>query len=107
MLRTDKFTGKVGEYSTVFNILVRELGKKQAIKFKSDKKYYKKFCKLINISSQEYFYQNKKSVMHPNWKVDAFYGMKKELREELKLKNLEKVFAYKTTWLVDFIKNSF
>ena len=102
--RTDKFTGEVGKYSTTFNALVRMLGKQEARSIQQSKEVYKDLNFALYKAASEHKVVFGEDVRHPNWKVPAFYGMKKEMAKQLENKNSKLVAAYKTDWLYEWLK---
>jgi len=102
--RTDKFTGELGEYCTTFNALVRLLGKEEAKIIQNSKEDYKGLNFALYKAATEHKTVYGEDVRHPNWKVPAFYGMKKEIAKELESKNSRLVAAYKSDWLFEWLK---
>ena len=103
--RTDRFTGEVGEYCTTYNALVRIVGKEEAKSIQKSKEVYKSLNFALYKAATEHKTVYGEDVRHPNWKVPAFYGMKKEMSEELESKNSRVVAAYKSDWLFEWIKD--
>lgn len=101
--RTDRFTGEVGEYCTTFNALVRLLGKQEAKIIQKSKGYKNLHFALYNAADEHKIVYGE-DVRHPNWKVPAFYGMKEEMAKKLESKNSKLVAAYKSDWLLDWLK---
>lgn len=104
--RTDKFTGELGEYCTTFNALVRLRGKTEAKIIQKSKVYKDLNFSLYNAATEHKTIFGE-DVRHPNWKVPAFYGMKKEISEKLESKNSKLVAAYKSDWLFNWLKDFF
>ena len=103
--RTDRFTGEVGEYCTTYNALVRIVGKEEAKIIQNSKEDYKSFNFALYRAATEHKTVYGEDVRYPNWKVPAFYGMKKEMSEKLESKNSRVVTAYKSEWLFKWIKD--
>ena len=102
--RTDRFTGEVGEYCTTYNALVRIVGKEDAKIIKKNKKVYKSLHFALKEAATEHKTVYGEDVRHPNIKVPAFYGMKKEMFEKLEKEKSSVVSAYKSDWLFEWIE---
>ena len=105
LLRTDKFTGKVGEYCTTYNALVRLTSQAEANEIRENSEIYKNLNFAIANAANDYLEDYGENVWHPNRKVPAFFGMKNEIAEELKSKNRSVVNAFNTKWLFTFLDN--
>lgn len=103
--RNTRFDGNLGEYNTVWNTLVRNLGKTKASDFKRySRERYKRLAIEINSSANEYLNLYGINVRHPNVKVPSFYGMTEGLKEKLKEEKKHMVLAYKSEWLDSKVK---
>ena len=102
--RTDRFTGEVGEYCTTYNALVRIVGKEEAKIIQKSKEVYQSLNFALKKAATEHKTVYGEDVRHPNIKVPAFYGMKKEMFEKLENKKSRVVAAYKSDWLFEWIK---
>ena len=107
LLRTDKFTGKVGEYCTTYNALVRLTSQAEANEIRENSEMYKNLNFAIANAANTHLDKYGENLRHPNKKVPAFFGMKNGIAEELKDKNKSVVNAFKTKWLFAFINNLF
>lgn len=105
MLRSDKFDGPEGEYNTVFNTIVRDIGLDNAIKLKSSKSVYDVICTSLYNRSKYFKNVKKQIVTHPNFHVPAFYGMPKSIKEKLDKKSNSQVIAYNTPWVKKRLNN--
>jgi len=97
-IRNSNFTGQVGEFNTTYNSLVRMFGKTKADELKLNKELYKNLNFFINGEANS-SYKNGKNVRHPKFKVPAYYGMTKEMKEKLSQQRKSHVSSYKSEWL--------
>ena len=104
MFRNDKFTGEEGEYSSVFNALVRQLGLVDAKQFHQDKYSYKNLCQSISEEADKRELIGEE-IRSPKYRDPSYYGMKKENYNKLKKEKKAYVGEYKSEFLKEYIEN--
>jgi len=105
MIRSAKYTGKIGDYNTVFNSTVRILGMKRAKEIRSSNEFYAYVCSTVYDQALKYWEVNGEDLLHPKGKVDAWYGMTEEQKIELEEEKKNPVYAYKSKWLNELLED--
>ena len=96
MFRNDKFTGERGKYNSVFNELVRQLGKSNVKQLQQyNKNEYNELCNdVLELAKEKELLGE--DIIPPKVRDIAFYGMTSERKKILKKNKKDRVGLYES-----------